>query len=111
MVMVFFREPWYLLRNKYRLSYEVPEFQILESEFQFSDSSDIGIQKKHPTGILGIKNKIRILLTMEVPEIGTKNQNSQPRGTALPGSLQHDCNTLAGPASNWDTRPAAGDSP
>ncbi len=45
MVMVFFREPWYLRRDKYLFSYEVPEFQISELEFQFSDSPDIGIQK------------------------------------------------------------------
>ncbi len=44
--MVFFREPWYLWRNKYLFSYEIPEFQILESEFWFSDSPDIRIQKK-----------------------------------------------------------------
>jgi hypothetical protein len=45
MAMVFFHEPWYLRMNKYLFSYEVPEFQISESEFQFSDSLDIGIQK------------------------------------------------------------------
>jgi hypothetical protein len=45
MAMVFFREPWYLRRNKHLFSCEVPEFQISESEFQFSDSPDIGIQK------------------------------------------------------------------
>jgi hypothetical protein len=43
MAMVFFREPLYLRRNKYLFSYEVPEFRISESEFQFSDSPDIGI--------------------------------------------------------------------
>jgi hypothetical protein len=37
-----------------------------------------GIQKKNPTGIFGIKNGIRIPLLMGVPEIGTKNRNSQP---------------------------------
>jgi hypothetical protein len=36
-------------------------------------------QKENPTGIFGIKNGIGILLTMGVPEIGTKNWNSQPR--------------------------------
>ncbi len=45
MAMVFFREPWCTRRNKHLFSYEVPEFQILESEFRFSDSPDIGIQK------------------------------------------------------------------
>jgi hypothetical protein len=44
--MVFFCEPWYLRRNKYLFYYEVPEFRILESEFRFSDSPDIGISKK-----------------------------------------------------------------
>jgi hypothetical protein len=48
-----------------------------KSEFQFSDSLDIGISKKNPTGIFGIKNGIGIPLTKGVPEIGTKNQNSQ----------------------------------
>jgi hypothetical protein len=37
-----------------------------------------GIQKKNPTGIFGIKNEIRIPLPVGVPEIGTKNWNSQP---------------------------------
>jgi hypothetical protein len=45
MALVFFREPWYLRRNKHLFSYEVPEFRISESEFQFSDSPDIGIKK------------------------------------------------------------------
>ncbi len=84
MAMVFFHEPWYLQRNKYLFSYEVPEFRFLESEFQFSDSPDIGIQKKNPTGIFGIESGIGIPLTMGVPEIGTKNRNSQPRGEVLP---------------------------
>jgi hypothetical protein len=45
MVMVFFREPWYLRGNKNLFAYEVPEFRILESELQFSDSPEIRIQK------------------------------------------------------------------
>jgi hypothetical protein len=36
-------------------------------------------QNKIPTGIFGIENGIGNPLTMGVPEIGTKNQNSQPR--------------------------------
>jgi hypothetical protein len=36
-------------------------------------------QKKNPAGIFGIENGIGIPLTMGVPEIGTKNWNSQPR--------------------------------
>jgi hypothetical protein len=38
-------------------------------------------QKKNPTGIFGIENGIGILLPMGVPEIGTKNLNSQPSMT------------------------------
>jgi hypothetical protein len=38
-----------------------------------------GIRKKNPTVIFGIKNGIGIQLPMGVPEIGTKNWNSQPR--------------------------------
>ncbi len=34
--------------------------------------------QKNPTRIFGIENGIRILLTIGVPEIGTKKQNSQP---------------------------------
>ncbi len=37
-----------------------------------------GILKTIPTRISGIRNGIGILLTMGVPEIGTKNWNSQP---------------------------------
>ncbi len=36
-------------------------------------------KKYFPTGIFGIKNGIWILLTMGVPEIGTKNWNSHSR--------------------------------
>jgi hypothetical protein len=46
-----------------------PDFLTLQtSEFQ----------KKNPTGIFRIENRIGIPLTMGVPEIGTKNRNSQP---------------------------------
>ncbi len=38
-----------------------------------------GIQKNNLTKISGIGNGIGIPLPMGVPEIGTKNQNSQPR--------------------------------
>jgi hypothetical protein len=37
-----------------------------------------GIQKKNLTGIFGTKNGIGIPFQMGVPEIGTKNWNSQP---------------------------------
>jgi hypothetical protein len=42
-----------------------------KSEFQFSDSPEIGISKKHLTGIFGIVNRIGILPPMGVPEIRT----------------------------------------
>jgi hypothetical protein len=52
--------------------------------------------KKNPTKIFGIKNRIGIPLPMEVPEIGTKNQNYQPsyasgkgRTESLKASLVH----------------------
>jgi hypothetical protein len=54
----------------------IPNFGIGILISQFFNS---GIQKKITTGIFGIKNKIEILLPMGVPEIGTKNRNSQPR--------------------------------
>jgi hypothetical protein len=53
------------------------------SEFQNWNSDFLIIQqwnsKKIPTRSFGIKNGIGILLPMGVPEIGTKNWNSQPR--------------------------------
>jgi hypothetical protein len=51
-------------------------------------------KKKIKTGIFGIKNGIIILLTMGVPEIGTKNQISQP-------SKQAADNTTRGLLSQW----------
>jgi hypothetical protein len=53
------------------------ELQILESEFQFLDFSTAEFEKKNLTGIFGIENGIEIPLPMGVPEIGTKNWNSQ----------------------------------
>jgi hypothetical protein len=50
----------------------------LELEFRFLDFSTAEFEKKILTGIFGIENGIGILLTMGVPEIGTKNWNSQP---------------------------------
>jgi hypothetical protein len=40
--------------------------------------------KKNPTGIFGIENGIGVPLTMGVPEIGTKNRDSQPRRERFP---------------------------
>ncbi len=54
----------------------IPNFGIGIPIFQFFNS---GIRKKNPTGIFGIKNGIGNPLPMGVPEIGTKNWNSQPR--------------------------------
>jgi hypothetical protein len=54
------------------------EFQISELEFRFLDFSTVEFKNKNPTGIFGIENGIRIPLPMGVPEIGTKNWNSQP---------------------------------
>ncbi len=55
------------------------------SKFRNRNSNLMAFQqqnsKKNPTGIPRIWNKIRILLLMGVPEIGTKNWNSQPRST------------------------------
>ncbi len=70
------------------LGYYFLEFQILESEFQFVNFQQRN-SKKNLTGIFEIKNGIGIPLPMGVPEIGTKNQNSQPRPTT-PQSLTHD---------------------
>jgi hypothetical protein len=44
-------------------------------------------QKKNPTGIFGIKNGIGILFMMGVPEIGTKNWNSQPSRYGLGATM------------------------
>jgi hypothetical protein len=40
-------------------------------------------QKKNLTGIFGIGNRIGIPLPIGVPEIGTKNWDSQPRGVTV----------------------------
>jgi hypothetical protein len=52
----------------------IPNFGI---GIRFVDFSTAEL-KKNPTGISRIKNGVRILLPMGVPEIGTKNWNSQP---------------------------------
>jgi hypothetical protein len=59
------------------LRYFFSEFQISESEFRFGDFSTAELKKK-PTRISGNENGIGILLPMGVPELGTKNWNSQP---------------------------------
>jgi hypothetical protein len=52
---------------------------ITNRNSNFLTLQTLGFQKKNPTGIFRIKNKIGIPLTMGVAEIGTKNWNSQPR--------------------------------
>jgi hypothetical protein len=54
------------------------EFQILESDFRFVDFLTAEFKEKNPARISGNENGIRILLPMGVPEIETKNWNSQP---------------------------------
>ncbi len=56
----------------------IPKIANRKSEFQFSSSPGIGISKKILTGIFGIVNGIGSPPPMGVPEIGTKNRNSQP---------------------------------
>jgi hypothetical protein len=64
----------------------IPNFGIGIPISQFFNS---GIRENFPTGIFGIENGIGILLLMGVPEIGTKNWNSQPRYGLL-GSIPAD---------------------
>ena len=54
----------------------IPISQFFNSGFFF---------KTFLTRIFGIRNGSGILLPMGVPEIGTKNQNSQPRRRAVAG--------------------------
>jgi hypothetical protein len=55
----------------------IPNIANWNSDFLTVHTSEF--QKKNPTGIFGIESRIVIPLTMGVPEIGTKNWNSQPR--------------------------------
>jgi hypothetical protein len=79
----------YMLWSQYKLAMKrCSEFLRKHSNFanwnsDFLIFSDIRIKKKKPTGISGIKNGIGIPLPMGVPEIGTKNWNSQPRSLVL----------------------------
>jgi hypothetical protein len=58
---------------------KLPEFWISQIRIPIFWLSRHWNFKKIPTGISGIKNRIVISLPMGVPEIGTENQNSQPR--------------------------------
>jgi hypothetical protein len=61
------------------MRYRNSEFWNRNSDFLTLQTSEF--KKYFPTGIFGIKNGIEIPLTMGVPEIGTKNWNSQPSGS------------------------------
>jgi hypothetical protein len=63
----------------------IPKIANRKSDFLALQKSEF--QKKNPAGIFGIVNGIGILPPMGVPEIGTKNQNSQPR---LPAACKED---------------------
>jgi hypothetical protein len=63
-----------------RLFFRNTEFWNWNSNFSIFQQRN---SKKIPTRIFGIKNGIGILLPMGVPEIGTKNWNSQPRSKLL----------------------------
>ena len=52
------------------------EFQNRKSDFLTLQTSEL--DKNFPTGIFGIVIRTGILFPMGVPEIGTKNRNSQP---------------------------------
>ncbi len=52
---------------------------IANRNSNFLTLQTLEFQKKSPTGIFRIEHRIRIPLTMGVPEIGTENWNSQPR--------------------------------
>jgi hypothetical protein len=54
----------------------IPNIANQNSNFLTLQTSEF--QKKNPTRIFRIKHRIRIPLTMGVPEIGTENWNSQP---------------------------------
>jgi hypothetical protein len=70
---------------------------FLNSEFRNRNSNFLifqqrNLKKKNPTGIFGIENGIGILLSMRVPEIRTKNWNSQPslcESISMPYSQPH----------------------
>jgi hypothetical protein len=59
------------------MRYQNSKFQNWNSNFLTLQTLEI--KKYFPTRIFGIKNEIRILPTMGVSKIGTKNWNSQPR--------------------------------
>ncbi len=73
----------------------IPKIANRNSDFLALQKSEF--QKKNPTGILRIVNRIRIPPSMGVPEIRTENCNSQPRS---PPQMSMDA-----PASTADPPP------
>jgi hypothetical protein len=61
---------------------------IANQNSDFLTLQTLEFQKKKTTGIVGIKNGIGIPLTMGVPEIGTKNRNSQNQDQDLRGTRE-----------------------
>ncbi len=96
---------------------KLPEFQKIanwNSDFRTLQKSEF--QKKNPTGIFRIVNGIGIPPPMGVPEIGTKNRNSQPRVAlyvgltcgygwcgGVCGALRRNCTNALGTCSNIKT--------
>ncbi len=78
----------------------IPNFANRNFNFRTFHTSEF--LKQNPTRISGIKNEIGILLPMGVPDIGTKNWNSQPRATsssALASAVSADWD-IASPLQN-----------
>jgi hypothetical protein len=61
-------------------------------------------QKKNPIGIFGIKHRIRIPLTMGVPEIGTKIRIPNLGSAAEARHLQHGVSSGSGVAALAERR-------
>jgi hypothetical protein len=77
----------------------IPNFGI---EIPISQFSTAEFEKNFPTGIFGIKNRIGILLPIGVPEIGTKNLNSQPSSK---GTRTGDQTTHLADKGTWKRHP------
>ncbi len=71
--------------NSYVYFFWNSEFWNRNSDFSAFQQQN---SKKNPTGIFGIKNIIKILLPMGVPEIRTKDWNSQPSLQVLSWTAQ-----------------------
>ncbi len=76
-----------------RLFFRNSEFRNRNSNFSiFQQRSLINF---FPIGIFGIGNGSGIPLPMGVPEIGTKNRNSQPSKADLPSIVKNNCAHLS----------------